>query len=80
MKSTTKNGSLPNDTDKSPPDKPDGRKRKVPVKQKVAPPVHNHKPGETPDEPCELCNSHGDVFDTEMPAITYPLSFDVHIS
>ena len=25
MKSTTKNGSLPNDTDKSPPDKPDGR-------------------------------------------------------
>lgn len=65
--STTKNDSLSDDTDKSPPDKPDGRKRKVPVKRKVAPPVHNHKPGETPDEPCELCNSHGDVFDTEMP-------------
>jgi hypothetical protein len=25
-------------------------------------PEHNHRPFETPTEPCELCSSHGDIF------------------
>ena len=45
------------------------RKKSKPVKDK--PPMHNHDPGEIPTEPCELCISHGDILDPEMPDHEY---------
>ena len=42
------------------------RKRKSAKKEKVKPPMHNHDPGEKPTTPCDLCLSHGDIFDQEM--------------
>ena len=34
-------------------------------------PKHNHLIGEVPHVPCELCGSHGDVFDPSIFKITY---------
>ena len=47
------------------------KRRKTPKPVKVKPPLHNHEPGETPTEPCELCISHGDILDPEMPDHEY---------
>ena len=47
------------------------KRRKTPKTVKVKPPLHNHEPGETPTEPCELCISHGDILDPEMPDHEY---------
>tara|TARA_Y200000002_G_scaffold301431_1_gene256617 strand:+ start:1608 stop:2537 length:930 start_codon:yes stop_codon:yes gene_type:complete len=46
--------------------KPDGRKRRKPAKKKIPPPVHNHEPGESSQD-CELCTTHGDILDPDMP-------------
>ena len=46
--------------------KPDGRKRRKPAKKKIPPPVHNHEPGESSQD-CELCATHGDILDPDMP-------------
>ena len=43
------------------------KKRTVLKKKKKDVPVHNHKPGETPTDTCELCETHGDIFDPDMP-------------
>ncbi len=47
------------------------KKRKTSKKEKVKPPMHNHDPGETPSEPCELCITHGDTLDMNMPEYKY---------
>ena len=47
------------------------KRRKTSKPVKVKPPLHNHEPGETPSEPCELCISHGDILDPEMPDHEY---------
>jgi hypothetical protein len=47
------------------------KKRKTSKKEKVKPPMHNHDPGETPSEPCELCITHGDTLDMSMPEYKY---------
>ena len=44
----------------------DGRKKRKPLKKKVPPPVHNHDPGESSKD-CELCITHGDILDPDMP-------------
>jgi len=36
------------------------------VSKKPDPPKHNHLPGEIPTEPCELCDTHGDVTDPDL--------------
>ena len=36
-------------------------------KKKKEVPLHNHKPGELPTETCELCETHGDILDPDMP-------------
>lgn len=58
------------DTNVEKPSKPNKpmtvRKRKSTKKEKVKPPMHNHDPGEKPTTPCDLCLSHGDIFDQEM--------------
>ena len=55
------------DTNVEKPNKPVAvRKRKSAKKEKVKPPMHNHDPGEKPTTPCDLCLSHGDIFDQEM--------------
>ena len=53
-------------------------KKKHPVlkKKKRDVPVHNHKPGETPIDTCELCESHGDIFDPGMPDTEFEESQD----
>lgn len=43
--------------------KSDGKKS---VSKKPDPPKHNHLPGEIPTEPCELCDTHGDVTDPDL--------------
>lgn len=47
------------------------KKRRASKKEKVKPPMHNHDPGETPSEPCELCITHGDTLDMSMPEYKY---------
>ena len=47
------------------------KRRKTSKPVKVKPPMHNHEPGEIPSEPCELCISHGDILDPEMPDHEY---------
>tara|TARA_B100000003_G_scaffold208941_1_gene231371 strand:- start:3012 stop:3632 length:621 start_codon:yes stop_codon:yes gene_type:complete len=34
-------------------------------------PVHNHLPGEKPETPCVLCQTHGDMFDMNVTAVQY---------
>ena len=46
------------------------RKKK---KAKKTQPVHNHKPGETPKDPCALCMSHGDVM-TVVPTMKFVIA------
>jgi len=36
-------------------------------KKKPPPPMHNHGIDEVPKSPCTLCESHGDVFDPDLP-------------
>ena len=36
-------------------------------KKKPPPPMHNHTIDEVPKSPCTLCESHGDVFDPDLP-------------
>ena len=43
---------------------PTTKKTKRPKKRDVH--VHNHAPGETPSEPCVLCQTHGDIFDPNV--------------
>ena len=52
------------------------KKRPVLKKKKRDVPVHNHKPGETPIDTCELCESHGDIFDPGMPDTEFEESQD----
>ena len=63
-------GDISTDTNVEKPSKPNKpvtvRKRKSAKKEKVKPPMHNHDPGEKPTTPCDLCLSHGDIFDQEM--------------
>jgi len=60
-------GDISTDTNVEKPTKPvTVRKRKSAKKQKGKPPMHNHDPGEKPTTPCDLCLSHGDIFDQEM--------------
>ena len=60
-------GDISTDTNVEKPTKPvTVRKRKSAKKEKVKPPMHNHDPGEKPTTPCDLCLSHGDIFDQEM--------------
>ena len=40
--------------------KPDRKKQK---KEEL--PMHNHDPGVIPEEPCEYCNTYGDIFDAD---------------
>jgi len=47
------------------------KKRKTSKKEKVKPPMHNHDPGEIPSEPCQLCITHGDTLDMNMPDYKY---------
>lgn len=42
-------------------------KQKKQKKTKPKPPVHNHAPGEEPEVFCQLCESHGDILDPELP-------------
>jgi hypothetical protein len=42
-------------------------------KAKKTQPVHNHKPGETPKDPCALCMSHGDVL-TVVPTMKFVIA------
>jgi hypothetical protein len=55
------------------------KKRPI-LKKKKDTPVHNHKPGETPTETCELCESHGDIFDPDMPNSQFEESQDNEMS
>lgn len=63
-------GDISTNTNVEKPSKPNKpvtvRKRKSAKKEKVKPPMHNHDPGEKPTTPCDLCLSHGDIFDQEM--------------
>jgi hypothetical protein len=34
-------------------------------------PVHNHLPGEKPETPCVLCQTHGDMFDMNVTTVQY---------
>lgn len=34
-------------------------------------PVHNHLPGEKPETPCVLCQTHGDMFDVNVTTVQY---------
>tara|TARA_B100001175_G_scaffold190895_1_gene161873 strand:+ start:3314 stop:4075 length:762 start_codon:yes stop_codon:yes gene_type:complete len=43
------------------------KKKRPVIKKKKEIPMHNHKPGELPTEMCELCETHGDIFDPDMP-------------
>jgi|SRR5210317_1906998 hypothetical protein len=56
------------------------KKRPVLKKKKKYVPVHNHKPGETPTETCELCETHGDIFDPGMPDTEFEESQDNDMS
>ena len=56
------------------------KKRPVLKKKKKDVPVHNHKPGETPTETCELCETHGDIFDPDMPDTEFEESQDNDMS
>jgi len=56
------------------------KKRPVLKKKKKDVPVHNHKPGETPIETCELCETHGDIFDPDMPDTEFEESQDNDMS
>jgi hypothetical protein len=56
------------------------KKRPVLKKKKKYVPVHNHKPGETPTETCELCETHGDIFDPDMPDTEFEESQDNDMS
>jgi len=56
------------------------KKRPVLKKKKKDVPVHNHKPGETPIETCELCETHGDIFDPDMPDTEFEESKDNDMS
>jgi hypothetical protein len=56
------------------------KKRPVLKKKKKEVPVHNHKPGETPTETCELCETHGDIFDPDMPETEFEESQDNDMS
>lgn len=40
---------------------------KKPKKPKKIQPEHNHGIGEDPIEPCQLCETHGDVWDPKLP-------------
>ena len=48
---------------------PTTKKTKRPKKREV--PVHNHAPGETPSEPCTLCQTHGDIFDPNIVKVEF---------
>lgn len=52
------------------------KKRPILKKKKKEVPVHNHKPGELPTETCELCETHGDIFDPDMPDSEFEESQD----
>lgn len=52
------------------------KKRPILKKKKKEVPVHNHKPGELPTETCELCETHGDIFDPGMPDSEFEESQD----
>ena len=52
------------------------KKRPILKKKKKEVPVHNHKPGELPTETCELCETHGDIFDPDMPETEFEESQD----
>lgn len=52
------------------------KKRPILKKKKKEIPVHNHKPGELPTETCELCETHGDIFDPGMPDSEFEESQD----
>lgn len=56
------------------------KKRPVLKKKKKEVPVHNHKPGEPPTETCELCETHGDIFDPGMPETEFEESQDNDMS
>ena len=56
------------------------KKRPVLKKKKKDVPVHNHKPGEIPTETCELCETHGDIFDPDMPDTEFEESQDNDMS
>jgi len=56
------------------------KKRPILKKKKKEVPVHNHKPGELPTETCELCETHGDIFDPDMPDSDLRISDDGDIS
>ena len=52
------------------------KKRPILTKKKKEVPLHNHKPGELPTETCELCETHGDIFDPDMPNSEFEESQD----
>ena len=52
------------------------KKRPILKKKKKEVPLHNHKPGELPTETCELCETHGDIFDPDMPDSEFEESQD----
>ena len=52
------------------------KKRPILKKKKKEVPLHNHKPGELPTETCELCETHGDIFDPDMPNSEFEESQD----
>jgi hypothetical protein len=52
------------------------KKRPILKKKKKEVPLHNHKPGELPTETCELCETHGDIFDPGMPDSEFEESQD----
>lgn len=56
------------------------KKKRPIIKKKKEIPMHNHKPGELPTETCELCETHGDIFDPDMPNNEFEESQDNDIS
>ena len=44
---------------------------KKPKKPKKIQPEHTHGVGETPTEACPLCDTHGDVWDPELPGCRF---------
>ena len=52
------------------------KKRPTLKKKKKDIPIHNHRPGEPPNGLCELCETHGDIFDPDMPDTEFEESQD----
>jgi hypothetical protein len=52
---------------------PKERRVRVPkqAKPKKIQPEHTHALGETPESPCPLCDTHGDVMDPDLPGASF---------